>query len=57
MLSTILGIIAIIAFIWVVYDVIAVNKKMSTGKKVLWIILAIIFNILTAIIYFLIYKK
>ena len=52
----IVGIIALICLIWVIYDVLVNNKNLSTGLKVLWIILAIIFNIITAIIYFLLYK-
>jgi len=48
------GIIAIIAAIWVIYDVFVNNKRLSDGMKVLWIISAVIFNIITAIIYYLI---
>jgi len=57
MLQTILTIIGIVAFLWVVYDVLAVNNKLSTGEKVLWIILAILFSIITAIIYYFVHKK
>ena len=56
-LNTILGIISLVLAIWVIYDVLAVQKKMSTGKKVLWIVLAILFSIITAIIYYLMHKK
>jgi hypothetical protein len=52
-----IGLIALACAIWVIYDVAANQKKMSSGKKVLWIILAIIFSILTAIIYYLTVKK
>jgi hypothetical protein len=52
-----LGLIALACAVWVIYDVAANQKKMSTGKKVLWIILAIFFSILTAIIYYLAVKK
>jgi len=52
-LSPILGIIAIIAAVLVIYDVLANNKRLSDGMKVLWIVLAIIFSIITAIIYYL----
>ena len=54
LLSTIIGIIAIIAAIWVIYDVLAKNKGLSDGMKVLWIVLAIIFSVITAIIYYLV---
>ncbi|NCP71820.1 hypothetical protein GW835_00290 [archaeon] len=56
MLETIIGIIGLISAIWVIYDVLTNNKKLSTVKKVIWIICAILFSILTAIIYFLVYK-
>lgn len=50
--GTLLGILAVIAAVWVIYDVIANNKRLSDGMKVLWIILAILFSIITAIIYY-----
>ncbi len=50
--STILGIVAVLAAIWVIYDVIVNNKKLSDGMKVLWIILALLFNIIAAIVYY-----
>jgi hypothetical protein len=56
-LNTILSVIGLVLAIWVIYDVLAVQKNMSTGKKVLWIILAILFSIITAIIYYLVHKK
>jgi len=56
MITTILSIIALAALIWVIYDIFTNNKKLSTGKKILWIVCAVLFNILTAIIYFLVYK-
>jgi predicted outer membrane lipoprotein len=52
--SPVLGIIAIIAAVWVIYDVLVNNKRLSDGMKILWIVLAIIFSIITAIIYFLV---
>ena len=48
------GIIALICAIWVIYDVIVNNKKLSDGMKVLWIICAVIFSIITAVIYYLV---
>ena len=53
-LGTILGIIAFIAAIWVIYDVLVNNKRLSDGMKVLWIICAVIFSIITAVIYYLV---
>ena len=52
--GTIIGIIAIIAAILVIYDVILNNKRLSDGMKVLWIVCAIFFSIITGVIYYLI---
>ncbi len=51
-LDAILGIVAVLAAIWVIYDVIVYNKRLSDGMKVLWIVLAILFSIITAIVYY-----
>ncbi len=51
--GTILGVIAVIAAILVIYDVIVNNKRLSDGMKVLWVVLAVLFSIITAIIYYL----
>ncbi len=50
--NTILGILAVLAAVWVIYDVITNNKKLSDGMKVLWIIFAVLFSIITAIVYY-----
>ena len=50
----VLGIIALIAAIWVIYDVLVHNKRLSTGMKIFWILCALFFSIITAVIYFLI---
>jgi membrane protein DedA with SNARE-associated domain len=52
--GTIIWIIALIATIWVIYDVLVNNKRLSDGMKVLWIICAVIFSIITAVIYYLV---
>ncbi len=56
-MGTIIWIIALLCAIWVIYDVLAKNKKLSTGMKVLWIILALLFSIITAIVYYFIGRK
>lgn len=53
----ILGIIGIICAVWVIYDVITKQKNMSDGMKILWIVLAILFSIVTAIVYAIVHKK
>ena len=53
---TILGILAIIAAVWVIYDVVTNNRGLSSLAKVMWIVFAIFLSIITAIVYFLVYK-
>ena len=48
----ILSTLSLITTIWVIYDVWAVNKGMSTGGKVLWTILALCFNMIAAAAYY-----
>lgn len=52
--GTILGVIALIAAILVIYDVLVNNKRLSDGMKVLWIVFAIFFSIITAVVYYLV---
>jgi hypothetical protein len=56
-MTNIIYIVGLVAMIWVIYDVWAVNKGLSGGMKIVWTILAIIFSIVTAIIYYFIGKK
>ncbi len=53
---SIVGIISLAAAIWVIYDVITNNKQISSGVRILWIVFAIVFSIITAVVYFLVYK-
>ena len=52
--GSLLGIIAIIAAIWVIYDVLVNSKGLSDGMKVMWVIFAVLFSIITAVIYYLV---
>jgi hypothetical protein len=56
-METILYLIALAAAVWVIYDVLVKQKKMPTLNKVLWIIVALLFSVLTAIVYFFVVKK
>ena len=56
-MGTILYILGIVCAVWVIYDVWAVNKKLSTGGKAVWTIFAILFSVITAIVYYFIGKK
>ena len=51
------GIIALLCAVWVIYDIYTNQKKMSTETKLLWTVLAIVLNILTAIVYYIVYKR
>jgi len=55
--GNVLGLIALICAIWVIYDVLVNNKKLSTIAKVIWIICALLFSILTAVVYYFIGRK
>ena len=56
-LGTIIWIEAVICAIWVIYDVLAKNKKLKDTEKLVWIICAVLFSIITAIVYWIIKKK
>ena len=56
-MENILYLVALAAAVWVIYDVLAKQKGMSTLFKVLWIVGAVFFSVLTAIVYFFVLKK
>lgn len=51
------GVVALFCAIWVIYDVLVNNKSMKDSTKIIWIVCAILFSIITAIIYFFIGRK
>lgn len=55
--GTLFWIIAALCAVWVIYDVLAHQKRMKTEYKVIWIIAALIFSIITAIVYYFIIQK
>jgi len=55
--STLLWVIGVICAVWVIYDVWANNRKASVGMKVLWTVLAVLFSIITAIVYYFVGRK
>lgn len=57
LLGSLIGIIALICAVWVIYDILTNNKKLSDTSKLIWIICAVIFSIITAIIYYFMEKK
>ena len=56
-LSKILGVVALVCMIWVIYEVVAVNRRLSNLAKVIWIVCAIFFSIITAIVYYFVEKR
>ena len=53
----ILGLVALACAVWVIYDVLAKNKGLSPTAKAVWIICALFFSIITAIVYFFVGRK
>jgi len=56
-LGTVVGIVALVCAIWVIYDVWANNKRLSPLAKIIWTVFAVLLNILTAIVYWLVGRK
>ncbi len=56
-MTTVFWILVIVCAVWVIYDVWAVNTKLGTGGKLIWSIFAILFSVVTAIVYYFIGKK
>jgi hypothetical protein len=57
MLQNILGILAFLMAVLVIYDVWAVNKKDTQAMKLVWTILAVFFSIITGIVYYFVRKR
>lgn len=51
------GTIAFFCAVWVIYEVWAINKNMTTGYKVLWTFSALLLNVFTAIAYYFVVKR
>jgi len=50
--------IALICMVWVIYEVATKHKSWKDSKKIIWIVCAIIFNIIAAIVYYFVeYKR
>ena len=55
--SWIIGVIALICAVWVIVDILNNQKKMDGTQKIIWVICAILFSILTAIVYYFVVKN
>jgi len=56
-LEQIWGIVTLLATIWVIYDVLTNNRRLSTMMKIIWVVAALLFGVLGAIAYYFIGKK
>ncbi|MBT3642845.1 hypothetical protein HN604_03375 [archaeon] len=56
-LTNIWWVVTFVAAVWVIYDVWAKNERAQTGMKVVWTILALLFGVITAIIYYFTQKR
>lgn len=57
MLEAIWGLIVLASVIWVIYDVVTQNRRLSGGMKVVWILAALLFGILGAAAYYFLGRK
>ncbi len=56
--GSLVGILAVICAVWVIYEVVTKHKHWKDSKKIIWIVCAILFSIVTAIVYYFVeYKK
>ena len=55
--NSIIGIIALVCAVWVIYEVWVNNKKKDFVIKVVWTIAALVLSILTAVVYYFVEKK
>ncbi|WP_087035314.1 PLDc N-terminal domain-containing protein [Thermococcus litoralis] len=54
---TISLIIGLLSLLWVAYDIAKNQKEMSTGRKILWIIVALLFGLIGAAAYYIVEKR
>ena len=57
LITNIWGLIALASVIWVIYDVLTRNRSLSDIMKIIWILIALIFGILGAVLYYFIGRK
>ena len=57
MIGRLISVIALACAIWVIYDVLVNNTRLSACMKVVWIVCAVLFSIITAIIYYAVGRK
>ncbi|MCD6373531.1 MAG: PLDc_N domain-containing protein [Thermococcus sp.] len=45
------------ALVWVIYDVFTKQKRMPDVEKILWVVVAFLFTILGALVYYIVVKR
>ena len=55
-LMEILGIIALIIAVLTIVDIYSKNRKLNSTEKLVWTVFAIIFSIITGVVYYFIFK-
>ncbi|MFA6073301.1 MAG: PLDc N-terminal domain-containing protein [Candidatus Woesearchaeota archaeon] len=54
--GNLIWVLAIICAVWVIVDVLTKHKKMDQTQKIIWIVCAVVFSIITAIVYYFVVK-
>lgn len=57
MIESIWGLLVLLSVIWVIYDVVTQNQRLSGAMKVVWILVALVFGILGAAVYYFVGRK
>ena len=55
--GVIVWLVGLVCAVWVIVDVLTKQKKMESLQKAIWIVCAILFSIITAIVYYFVVKK
>ena len=56
-MNVLLKFVVLVSALWVIYDVWSINKKLNQSAKLFWTVLALLFSVLTAVVYFFMFKK
>lgn len=55
--NILIGLIVITCAFWITYEIAKKHRKWHAGKKLLWILCAILFNVLTVLVYYFVEYK
>lgn len=56
-MENILYIAAVVAAVWVIFDIVTKQKRMPVLQKILWVVAALVFSLITGVVYFFVVKK